>query len=108
MSNLRSDCRDLVKDRPAGDVWRTHVERLCFQIDEVEERWHSAERKLKAARDALGQIVCTEGVDRGLVMVDHESRTTYDAELKYQVYVCENFSPLGDALIALWDVLQSS
>ena len=45
MSNLRSDCRDLVKDLPAGDVWKAHVERLCLQIDAVEECWHSAERK---------------------------------------------------------------
>lgn len=106
MSNLRSDCRDLVKDREAGDVWRTHIERLCYQIDEVEERWHAAERKLNAAREALEQIVCTEGEDRGVVMVDHESPTRYDSERKCQVYLCENFSPLGDALISLWDGLQ--
>jgi len=62
-------------------------------------------RRLKAAREALEKIVCTEGVDRGLILVDHESPTRYDAEMKCQVYVHENFSPLGDALIALWDLL---
>jgi len=47
MSNLRSDCLDLVKDRPAGDVWRTHIELLCAQIDTVEASWHESERNLK-------------------------------------------------------------
>lgn len=106
MSNLRSDCRDLVKNRSAGDVWRTHVELLCFQIDEVEERWHAAEKKLKSAREALKEIVCTVGEDRGVIFVDHESPTQYDAGLKCQVYLHENFSPLGDALISLWNEIQ--
>lgn len=53
MSNLRSDCRNLVKDRPGGDVWKTHIECLCHQIDAIEETWHAAERK---ARDAEAKL----------------------------------------------------
>lgn len=49
MSNLRSDCRELVKDLPPGDVYRAHIERLCFQIDELEERWLKATSKLNKA-----------------------------------------------------------
>lgn len=112
MSNLRSDCRDLVADLPAGDVYRSHIERLCYQIDEVEERWLAAERnrqtaekKLQAARKALENIVCTVGQDRGVILLDHEGRTQYDKDLNCQVYLCENFSPLGDALIDLWKTI---
>lgn len=108
MSNLRSDCRDLVKGRPAGDTWRAHVERLCYQIDDVEERWHAAERKLKAARDELENIVCVSGEDCGVILVDHESPVRYDKDLKCQVYLHEHFSPLGGALISLWNTLRHS
>ena len=45
MSNLRSDCRALVADREPGDVWRTHIERLCHQIYYIEELWHEAVRE---------------------------------------------------------------
>jgi hypothetical protein len=47
MSNLRSDSRALVAHLPPGDVIRAHVERLCFQVDDVEERWRQAESALR-------------------------------------------------------------
>lgn len=53
MSNLRSDCRDLVKDLPAGDTWKCHIERLCHQVDQIEETWHAAERRAVDAEAKL-------------------------------------------------------
>lgn len=47
MSNLRSDCRDLVAHLPIGDPIRSHMERLADQLDHVEELWHAAERLAK-------------------------------------------------------------
>ena len=55
-------------------------------------------------RTAIEEIVCTEGCDKGVVMLSHEGPTHYDAEAKCQVYDHEYFSPLGDALIALHDL----
>ena len=103
MSNLRSDCRDLVKDRPAGDVWRTHIERLCYQIDELEERWHRANQRIKAIREDVEEIVVTVGEDKGVILKSWESptHTAIVAGVKCQVYDKEHFSDLGDALIAL-------
>ena len=62
-------------------------------------------QQLARAREQLEKIVCTEGQDRGLVLQDHESPMRYDKKLKCQVFQCENFSPLGDALILLWEQL---
>ncbi len=70
-------------------------------VDEIVQ----LKRQLTEARNQLDQIVCTRGQDRGLVLKDPESPTKYDEELKCQVYQCENFSLLGDALISLWDQL---
>lgn len=67
MSNLRSDCRDLVakydytlpSDQPYPATTtemltlRSHMERACYQIDEVEERWHAAERRAHGLELAL-------------------------------------------------------
>lgn len=104
MSNLRSDCRDLVKDRPAGDVWRTHVEALCHQIDELEERWHKTNRRIKSIRDSVETVVCTVGEDKGVILLSEYGATKYDEELKCQVYIHEHFSPLGDAMIAIHEM----
>jgi hypothetical protein len=43
MSNLRSDAREHAATLPLG-LERTYIERLCHQIDTVEESWHKAER----------------------------------------------------------------
>ena len=45
MSNLRSDCRSIAEKLPPGDLYRAHLLCCCSQIDELEERWHAAERK---------------------------------------------------------------
>lgn len=101
MSNLRSDCRDLVKDLPAGDTIKTHMEAACYQIDELERRWHEANQRIKAIRDDLEEIVCTQGEDSGVILKSWESptHTAVVSGVKCQVYDLEHFSELGDALI---------
>lgn len=54
---------------------------------------------------ALEQIVCIVEPDRGVVLLSNYGPCHYDAEQKCQVYDHVNFSPLGDALIALHDLL---
>ena len=56
---------------------------------------------LREAKADLEKIVCTEGCDAGVIYLSSESPTHYDPEVKWQVYNHENFSPLGDALVAL-------
>lgn len=52
MSNLRSDCLEIADKQPSTMI-AAHIRCLCSQIDEVEEYWHTAERKLQEARAAL-------------------------------------------------------
>ena len=57
MSNLRTDAREYaIKTYKVADMSRTFIERLCNQIDAVEEDWHAAERRAvqyAAERDRL-------------------------------------------------------
>jgi len=66
-----------------------------------------AERDRLAAsmRQRIEKIVCTEGVDKGVVLLSNEGPTHYDEEVDGQVYDHEYFSPLGDALIGLWHLV---
>lgn len=59
---------------------------------------------LMEIRSKIEEAVCTEGCDKGVVMLDHQGTTHYDKELKVNVYDHEYFSPLGDALIAIHDL----
>jgi hypothetical protein len=67
VSNLRSDSRALVKRLPDGDLYKVHVERLCHQIDHIEDQWHAAERRLKLWKWTTGMrfIVQEEASDNG-------------------------------------------
>lgn len=56
---------------------------------------------LTAIKTKLEDIVCTKGIDAGVVMLSQEGSTHYDPELKIRVYDHEFFSPLGDALMEL-------
>jgi len=60
------------------------------------------EERLAAIREKLKTIVETDGIDAGVIYLSWDSPTTYDPELKCQVYDHDYFSELGDALIALW------
>jgi len=61
---------------------------------------------LKEIISDLEKIVITKGDDRGVVLLSNDGPTHYDSELECEVYDHENFSPLGDALIALHDKLK--
>jgi len=55
--------------------------------------------------EKMKKIVCTEGVDKGVVFLSDHGPTKYDSELKANVYVHEYFSPLGDALIEVYEMI---
>lgn len=77
------------------------IRELCRMLDWCEERFLSIREKIEEA-------VCTEGCDKGVVMLSQDGPTHYDSELKCQVYDHEFFSPLGDALIAIHDLTDLS
>lgn len=55
MSNLRSDCRDLIaKHRDEmPNVIRVHFEAALHQIDQIEDFWHAATKAEMAAERSL-------------------------------------------------------
>lgn len=55
--------------------------------------------------EKLSEIVCTTPPDDGVVLLSNDSPTHYDPVRKVQVYDHEHFSPLGDALIELHDLI---
>ena len=57
---------------------------------------------LSALRDQIADIVIPDGEDAGVILLSDDSPSDYDATLKCQVYRHMYFSPLGDALVALW------
>jgi hypothetical protein len=66
--------------------------------------------KLAAIRAKLEEIVCTDPIDRGVVLLSDdggshlETRVIDGAERQVNVYNHKHFSPLGDALIELWEM----
>ena len=72
----------------------------------ADQRLIDLEKKLAEARELLEAIVCTEGEDKGVILVDHESPTYYEPKVEAWVYKHEHFSPLGDALIKLHEKLK--
>ncbi len=109
MSNLRSDCRDLVKDLPPGDTYRAHIERLCYQIDEIEEYWHDSNKRLKEIRELLEKAVCVTEPDMGVILLSSNGPTHTEVVngRPSKVYDHQYFSPLGDALISIWKKTQN-
>lgn len=105
MSNLRNDSRELVKDLPPGDTYKAHIECLCSQIDLIEGWWHESNRRLKAIQDLLERAVCTEGIDKGVILLSLEGTTHVEVIANKPIAVYDNdfFSPLGDVLIAAWE-----
>jgi hypothetical protein len=61
--------------------------------------------QLEEAIAALEEIVCVKAPDCGVILLSHESPTHYDPMAGVQVYDHKNFSPLGDALVALHNKL---
>lgn len=61
-----------------------------------------------AIRAKLQEIVCTEDPDKGVVLLSQDGpcHTEVWGGKPVQVYDHEHFSPLGDALIELWELAQ--
>jgi hypothetical protein len=64
------------------------------------------EERLTLIREKLQHIVCTEPPDDGVVLLSHDGpthREMWDGRM-IEVYDHVHFSPLGDALIELWEL----
>mgnify|MGYP006908255373 CR=1 FL=1 len=66
----------------------------------------TTDERMDAIRSAIEEIVIPDGEDAGVILLSSESPTRYDPDLKRHVYLHENFSPLGDALVSLWKMTQ--
>ena len=53
-------------------------------------------------RDQIAEIVIPDGIDAGVILLSDDSPSDYDEQQKCHVYRHQNFSPLGDALVSLW------
>lgn len=82
---------------------KTALEKMREANEAMLARLDAADR-IDLIREKLREIVCVEGCDRGIVLLSHDSPTHYDPVLECQVYDHENFSPLGDALIELYEL----
>ena len=60
--------------------------------------------KIRKIREAVEDVVVTKGEDKGVVLMSIASPTVYNEELKCQVYIHDNFSPLGDALVKIHEM----
>ena len=69
-------------------------------------RIRSLEKLVSEMREAIEQIVCTDEIDRGVIMLSSESPTHYDHTTKCLVYDMEHFSELGDAMVSLWKMTE--
>lgn len=59
-------------------------------------------QKIAEMRLKIEKIVCTDEIDRGVILLSSESATHYDKESKCLVYDDEYFSELGRAMVELW------
>lgn len=80
---------------------------VTYDVDAMAKEISRLQSKLAIATAKLEKIVCTAGCDRGVICLSHESPTHTEIinGTPMTVYDHENFSPLGDALVELHDVL---
>lgn len=64
------------------------------------------EQKLEAIKSKLNAIMDTEGEDAGVIMLDAQGSCKWDADLKCNVYKNRYFSPLGDALMEIYELVK--
>lgn len=73
--------------------------------DEDDMRDHATavlQDRLTQIREAIEKIAVTKGEDSGVILLSDESPTKWDEQRKVNVYRHEHFSPLGDAMVALY------
>lgn len=107
-------------DRLSSMCYVNHTCRFCggdeYGLDDEGEEggmyhnsdcpWLAVEaecQRTEFAAKALSQIIETEGDDAGIIYMSHESRTKVVDGLS--VYEHDYFSPLGDALMAVYKLL---
>lgn len=85
---------------PRGTVIRAWIE--CPEC--IESRQDKT-KILGEIADNLKEIVCTEGEDKGVVLLAQEAPTHIEkiGGRNVTVYDLEHFSPLGEALIAVYE-----
>ena len=69
-------------------------------------RYRDAQARLARIRSMMEDIVCTQGIDKGIILVSDDApthREIIDGKTVV-VYNHEYFSPLGDALIKVWEM----
>lgn len=65
----------------------------------------SLQEQIDKAKEKLKEIVIPDGIDAGVVLLSNDGPTHWSEEHQCFVYEHEYFSPLGDALIELWNIL---
>ena len=63
--------------------------------------------QIAAVKARLGRIVCTEGEDAGVIMLSDEATFHWDEAHQCRFYDNNFFSPLGDALVDLWNAIET-
>jgi len=95
-------------DRFNQGVKLRHLNNAILQFQDVYIA-NPADNNVDKFKEMLGKIVCTEGIDMGVVLLNNDGPThfektmTTEGERTVQVYDHMYFSPLGDALIELWE-----
>lgn len=77
-----------------------HRERLKNDIDRLESR-------LQKIGDKLEGIVVTEGEDAGVVLLSTDAPCRYEAGCDVPIYGLAYFSPLGEALMEVYQISRS-
>ena len=66
------------------------------------------EQRLAEIARIISTAIETVGEDAGVVILDYQGTTYFDHELKAHVYDHEYFSPLGDALMAVFKLAKGN
>lgn len=100
-------CCEIMSDFPQslrGESWMKLCGSVAKELARQQMEVSRLTNQIAAIREQLETIVCTEGIDAGVVLLSHDGPTHFDPAVNMQVYDHEYFSPLGDALIALHDL----
>lgn len=101
-----------MRDAKDGDYRKlTFIENrflLCYDEDNPTSQAPDLKSLLSSIREDLEKIVEAEGDDAGVIYLSHEAPTDWNEVLKCHQYRHHNFSPLGDALVALYQKIKSA
>ena len=105
-------CMICAHEKPWGIFDSKTGAAVCIECrDKARGNWQQAvpggevERLRESALACLKRIVCTEPPDDGVVLLSNDSPCHPDPVTGVATYDHAHFSPLGDALIELWEIL---